>query len=60
LTDWFAAEAQAAGVADPGLLARQLTVVFDGSAARVVVHDTGLDGLSVTTAAALLDAAGVA
>jgi len=59
LTDWFAAEARAAGAADPDLLARQLTVVFDGSAARAVVHDTGLDGLSVTTAAALLDAAGI-
>jgi AcrR family transcriptional regulator len=59
LTDWFTAEARAAGAADPDLLARQLTVVFDGSAARAVVHDTGLDGLSVTTAAALLDAAGV-
>ena len=45
---------------DPDLLARQLTVVFDGSAARVVVHDNALDGLSVTTATALLDAAGVA
>jgi len=60
LTDWFAAEARAAGVADPELLGRQLTVVFDGSAARTVVHGTGLEGLSLTTAGALLDAAGVA
>ncbi|SNT13563.1 DNA-binding transcriptional regulator, AcrR family [Asanoa hainanensis] len=60
LTDWFTAEARAAGVADPELLGRQLTVVFDGSAARTVVHGTGLDGLSLATAAALLDAAGVA
>ncbi|MEV4537969.1 TetR/AcrR family transcriptional regulator [Asanoa sp. NPDC049518] len=59
LTDWFAAEARAAGAADPDLLGRQLTVVFDGSAARNVVHGTSLQGLSVTTAAALLDAAGV-
>ena len=59
LTDWFAAEARTGGAADPDLLARQLTVVFDGSAARAVVHHAGLDGLSVTTATALLDAAGV-
>jgi AcrR family transcriptional regulator len=59
LTDWFATEARAGGAADPDLLARQLTVVFDGSGARTVVHGTTLDGLSVTTAAALLDAAGV-
>ncbi|MEV4624108.1 TetR/AcrR family transcriptional regulator [Asanoa sp. NPDC049573] len=59
LVDWFAAEARAGGAADPDLLARQLTVVFDGSASRVVVYGSDLDGLSVTTAAALLDAAGV-
>ncbi|MDG4823116.1 TetR/AcrR family transcriptional regulator [Asanoa sp. WMMD1127] len=59
LTDWFAAEARAGGATDPDLLARQLTVVFDGAAARAVVHDSALDGLGLTTATALLDAAGV-
>ncbi|MEV0714413.1 TetR/AcrR family transcriptional regulator [Asanoa sp. NPDC050611] len=60
LTDWFAAEARAGGAKDPALLAKQLTVVFDGAAARAVVTDPDLDGLSVTTATTLLDAAGVA
>jgi AcrR family transcriptional regulator len=59
-TDWFAAEARAGGAADPDLLARQLTVVFDGCAARSVLYDAALDGLSLRTAATLLDAAGVA
>ncbi|GAA1841822.1 TetR/AcrR family transcriptional regulator [Asanoa iriomotensis] len=59
LTDWFAAEARAAGAADPALLARQLTMVFDGFAARAIVTGTDLADLSVTTASTLLDAAGV-
>ena len=57
LTDWFAAQARAAGAADPDLLAQQLTIVFDGSAARAVMFGKGLDGVAVTTAAALVDAA---
>jgi AcrR family transcriptional regulator len=57
LTDFFAREAAAAGVADPELLAQQLTVVFDGCGARVVVTGRNLDGLAVVTAAALLDGA---
>lgn len=60
LTDFFAAEARAAGVADPDTLAAQLTLVFDGGAARAVVRAEPLTGLGVTTATALLDAAGVA
>jgi AcrR family transcriptional regulator len=55
LTDYFAEQAALGGAADPETLAKQLTVVFDGSAARAVVHATGLDGLSVLTATALLD-----
>ncbi|MFC6016632.1 TetR/AcrR family transcriptional regulator [Plantactinospora solaniradicis] len=56
LTDYFARQATLAGVDDPETLAKQLTVVFDGSAARSVMHGTGLDGLSLLTATALLDA----
>ncbi|MEU7860838.1 hypothetical protein [Nonomuraea sp. NPDC049141] len=41
------------------MLARQLTVVFDGSSARAVVQAQGLDGLAVATAGALLDGAGI-
>jgi len=60
LTDFFESEAAAAGARDPELLAQQLTIVFDGASARAVVRAQSLDGIGVTTAAALLDAAGVA
>src|ERR1051325_2376613 len=59
LTAFFEEEARRAGVADPVLLARQLTVVFDGAGARSVVQACELDGLAVATASAVLDAAGV-
>ncbi|XVS66896.1 TetR/AcrR family transcriptional regulator [Actinosynnema sp. CA-299493] len=59
MTDFFAAEARAAGVPDPDTLAAQLTMVFDGAAARAVVRAEPLAGLGITTATALLDAAGV-
>ena len=58
LTAFFRTEAEAAGVPDPALLARQLTVAFDGSSAWAVVRAQPLDGLAVTTAEALLGAAG--
>jgi AcrR family transcriptional regulator len=57
LTAFFRAEAERGGAADPDLLARQLTVVFDGSSARAVVQGRGIDGLAVATAVALMDAA---
>jgi AcrR family transcriptional regulator len=60
LTAFFQQEAERGGAPDPALLARQLTVVFDGSSARAVVQARHLDGLAVTTATALLDSAGVA
>jgi AcrR family transcriptional regulator len=60
LTDFFESEAAAAGARDPELLAQQLTIVFDGASARAVVRAKSLDGVGVTTAAALLEAAGVA
>jgi AcrR family transcriptional regulator len=59
LTDYFADQATLAGAPDPETLAKQLTIVFDGAAARAVVHATGLDGLAALTASALLDAGGV-
>ncbi|KOX31099.1 TetR family transcriptional regulator [Saccharothrix sp. NRRL B-16348] len=59
MTDFFAAEARTAGAADPDTLAAQLTMVFDGAAARAVMRAEPLAGLGVTTATALLDAAGV-
>jgi AcrR family transcriptional regulator len=57
LTDFFEREAQALGVPDPGLLAQQLTVTFDGCAARVVVAGRPLNGLAVATAISLIDGA---
>jgi AcrR family transcriptional regulator len=59
LTAYFRAEAEHGGAQDPETLARQLTIVFDGASARAVVQAQGLDGLAVTTAGALLDAAGL-
>jgi hypothetical protein len=59
VTDFFRAEAERGGGADPGLLARRLTLVYDGAAARAGIKAEVLDGLAVTTAALLLDSAGV-
>lgn len=56
LTDFFRAELVAAGAKDPGALAVQLTMVFDGASARAVVRAQTLAGIGTTTAAALLDA----
>ncbi|MEU2794210.1 TetR/AcrR family transcriptional regulator [Streptomyces sp. NPDC007100] len=59
LTDVFRAEAERGGARDPALLARQLTLVFDGASARAGAKVESLRGLAVHTAATLLDAAGV-
>jgi AcrR family transcriptional regulator len=59
LTSFFQHEARRGGARDPELLARQLTLVFDGASARSVVQARELDGLAVTTAGALLDIAGM-
>ena len=59
LTSFFRQEAEDAGAADPTLLARQLTIVYDGATARAVVQADALGGLAVATASALLDHAGL-
>ncbi|MFG1623864.1 TetR/AcrR family transcriptional regulator [Kribbella sp. NPDC049227] len=59
LTDFFHRELVKAGAEDPGTLAIQLTMIFDGASARAVVRAQDLGGIGVLTAAALLDAAGV-
>ena len=59
LTDFFHRELVDAGAEDPGTLAIQLTMIFDGASARAVVRAQPLSGIGITTAAALLDAAGV-
>ncbi|MFC9290183.1 TetR/AcrR family transcriptional regulator [Streptomyces sp. NPDC057052] len=59
LTAFFRTEAERGGAADPALLARQLTLLFDGASARAGVRADDLDGLILPTAATLLDAGGV-
>ncbi|MFJ2260946.1 TetR/AcrR family transcriptional regulator [Streptomyces sp. NPDC087844] len=59
LTAAFRADAERGGARDPELLARQLTLVFDGASARAGARAETLTGLTTTTAAALLDAAGM-
>ncbi|MEU1198253.1 TetR/AcrR family transcriptional regulator [Streptomyces sp. NPDC005813] len=59
LTDFFRAEAERGGASDPDLLARQLTLVFDGASARAGVGADNLVGLIGPTVTALLDAAGL-
>ncbi|WP_433797110.1 TetR/AcrR family transcriptional regulator [Actinoplanes sp. CA-252034] len=59
LTGFFRAEAAGGGAADPDLLARQLSVVFDGVSARAGIHADTLEGLVRPTVTALLDTAGM-
>lgn len=59
LMAFFRAEAEQGGVSDPGRLARQLMVVFDGASARAGIGADKLTGLVAPMAAALLDAAGM-
>jgi AcrR family transcriptional regulator len=59
LTDYFAGQAKLGGAADPATLAIQLTVLFDGLSARVMMYPGSLDGVGVRTAAVLLDANGL-
>jgi AcrR family transcriptional regulator len=59
LTAFFRAEAEQAGASDPGLLARQLSLVFDGASARAGIGADKLTGLVAPTVITLLDAAGV-
>jgi AcrR family transcriptional regulator len=59
LTEAFRALAELGGARDAQLLARQLTLVFDGASARAGARVETLEGLATATAAALLDAAGV-
>lgn len=59
LTAFFRGEAERGGASDPDLLARQLSIVFDGGSARAGIGADDLTGLLVPTAATLLDAMGV-
>ncbi|WP_158852659.1 TetR/AcrR family transcriptional regulator [Saccharothrix deserti] len=59
LTAFFRSEAERGGAGDPDLLARQLSLVFDGASARAGIHADTLAGLVAPTVAILLDTAGV-
>ncbi|AOR30362.1 TetR family transcriptional regulator [Streptomyces fodineus] len=60
LAETFRAEAARGGARDPGLLARQLLLVFDGASARAGAKVENLgDGLATATVTALMDAAGM-
>ncbi|MDX2546381.1 TetR/AcrR family transcriptional regulator [Streptomyces sp. WI04-05B] len=59
LTAFFRAEADQGGANDPDLLARQLSMVFDGASARAGIGADDLTGLITPTVTTLLDAAGV-
>jgi AcrR family transcriptional regulator len=59
LTAFFRAEAERAGASDSGLLARQLSLVFDGASARAGIGADELTGLIAPTVITLLDAAGM-
>jgi AcrR family transcriptional regulator len=59
LTGFFRAEAEKGGASDPVLLARQLSLVFDGASARAGIQADSLTGLVLPTVTTLLDTAGV-
>jgi AcrR family transcriptional regulator len=59
LTAFFRAEAEQGGANDPDLLARQLSLVFDGASARAGIRADTLTGLVAPTVTTLLDAAAV-
>ncbi|MFG2792227.1 TetR/AcrR family transcriptional regulator [Streptomyces sp. NPDC048419] len=59
LTAFFRAEAEQGGASDPSLLARQLSLVFDGGSARAGIGADKLTGLIAPTVITLLDAAGM-
>ncbi|MET7690375.1 TetR/AcrR family transcriptional regulator [Streptomyces sp. NPDC005483] len=59
LTNFFRTEAEQGGASDPDLLARQLSLVFDGASARAGIGADAMTGLIAPTVVTLLDAAGV-
>jgi AcrR family transcriptional regulator len=59
LTAFFRAEAEPGGASDPDLLARQLSLVFDGASARAGIGADTLTGLIAPTVVTLLDVAGM-
>jgi AcrR family transcriptional regulator len=58
LTAFFRAEAERGGASHPDLLARQLSLAFDGASARAGIGADDPTGLVTPTVTTLLDAAG--
>ncbi|MET7475962.1 TetR/AcrR family transcriptional regulator [Streptomyces sp. NPDC005648] len=59
LTAFFRTEAERGGASDPDVLARQLSLVFDGAGARAETGADKLTGLIAPMVTTLLDAAGM-
>ncbi|MEV1080270.1 TetR/AcrR family transcriptional regulator [Streptomyces sp. NPDC050211] len=59
LTAFFRSEAERGGASHPDLLARQLSLVFDGASARAGIGADKLTGLVTPTVITLLDAVGM-
>jgi AcrR family transcriptional regulator len=59
LTAFFRSEAERGGARHPDLLARQLSLVFDGASARAGIGADKLTGLVMPTVTTLLDGADV-
>ncbi|KUO06974.1 TetR/AcrR family transcriptional regulator [Streptomyces sp. DSM 15324] len=57
LAAFFRTEAERGGASDPGLLARQLMLIFDGASARAGIKADTTTGLIAPTVTVLLDAA---
>jgi AcrR family transcriptional regulator len=58
-TKAFRQQAELGGAADPDMLAKQLTMLFDGAIVRSAGYGEDLAGLCATTARVLLDAHGM-
>ncbi|MDX3450880.1 TetR/AcrR family transcriptional regulator [Streptomyces sp. ME02-8801-2C] len=59
LMGFFRSEAEQGGASDPALLARQLSLVFDGASARAGIQADNLTGLITPTVRSLLESAGM-
>lgn len=56
---FFRAEAERGNATDPDLLTRQLVTLYDGASTRAGIGADDLQGLAVTTADTLIQAAGI-
>jgi hypothetical protein len=59
LESFFRTEAELGNATDPGFLTRQLAILYDGASIRAGIGADDLQGLAVTTAETLIQAAGI-